>query len=98
MEFDRNRYFMIGMLLLLLGIQFRSIESFVLNEPSTRVLARFTRGTQYASTNDFGTSVYLNVHPSPKKQLKPPTWLGWVLLTSGGVICLHAMVLPKSGK
>ena len=98
MEFDRNRYFMIGVLLLLLGIQFRSIESFVLNEPSTRVLARFTRGSQYASTNDFGTSVYLNVHPSPKKQLRPPTWLGWVLLTSGGVICLHAMVLPKSGK
>ncbi len=98
MEFDRNRYFMIGVLLFLLGIQFRSIESFVLNEPSTRMLARFTHGSQYASAADFGTSLYLNVHPSPKKQLKPPTWLGWVLLTSGGVICLHAMVLPKSNK
>lgn len=96
MELDRNRYFMIGILLLLLGIQFRSIESFVLNEPSTRVLARFTTGSQYASASNFGTSVYMNVHPSPKKQFKPPTWLGWVLLSVGGVICLHAMVLPKS--
>jgi len=98
MEFDRNRYFMIGILLFLLGIQFRSVESFVLNEPSTRVLARLTNGSQYASANDFGTSLYMNVHPSPKKQLKPPTWLGWFLLTSGGVICLHAMVLPKYNK
>lgn len=98
MEMDRNRYFMIGVLLFLLGIQFRSIESFVLNEPSTRVLARFTHGSQYASAADFGTSVYLNVHPSPKKQLKPPTWLGWVLLTAGGVMAVHALVLPKSNK
>ncbi len=98
MEFDRNRYFMIGVLLFLLGIQFRSVESFVLNEPSTRMLARFTTGSQYASAQDFGTSLYLNVHPSPKKQMKPPTWLGYVLLTAGGVICLHAMVLPKSNK
>lgn len=97
-EFDRNRYFMIGVLLFLLGIQFRMVESFVLNEPSTRVLARLTKGSQYATAGDIGTQMYLNMHPSPKKQLKPPTWLGWALLTSGGVICLHAMVLPKSNK
>ncbi len=36
MEFDRNRYFMIGILLFLLGMQFRMVESFVLNETSTR--------------------------------------------------------------
>ena len=98
MELDRNRYFMIGILLFLLGIQFRSVESFVLNEPSTRMLARFTHGSQYATASDFGTNLYLNVHPSPKKQFKPPTWLGWVLLTSGGVMCLHALMLPKSNK
>ncbi len=96
MEFDRNRYFMIGVLLFLLGVQFRSIESFVLNEPSTRALARITQGPQYASASNFGTSFYMNVHPSPKKQFTPPTWLGWGLLSAGGVICLHAMVLPKS--
>jgi hypothetical protein len=93
-EFDRNRYFMIGVLLFLLGIQFRLVESFVLNETSTRALAKIVKDTQIAS-QDFGTSMYLNVHPSPKKTVKPPHWLGWALLTSGGVICLHAMVLPK---
>lgn len=95
MEFDRNRYFMIGMLLFLLGIQFRMVESFVLNEASTRALAQIAEETQLAS-QDFTTDLYLDVHPSPKKKVEPPNWLGWVLLTTGGVICLHALVLPKS--
>lgn len=95
MEFDRNRYFMIGVLLFLLGIQFRMVESFVLNETSTRALARIAKDSQIAS-QDFTTDLYMNVHPSPKKEVKPPHWLGWALLTAGGVICLHAMVLPKT--
>lgn len=95
MEFDRNRYFMIGVLLVLLGIQFRMVDSFVLNESSTRALARIAKDTQIAS-QDFGANLYMNVHPSPKKKVQPPNWLGWVLLTVGGVISLHAMVLPKT--
>ena len=95
MEFDRNRYFMIGVLLFLLGIQFRMVDSFVLNEASTKALARFARDTQLAA-QDVGTEIYMNVHPSPKKTIRPPHWLGWALLTAGGVISLHAMVLPKS--
>lgn len=94
MEFDRNRYFMIGMLLFLLGIQFRMVESFVLNEASTRVLARVAKDSKLASQS-FSTDMYMRVHPSPKKSVEPPHWLGWALLTVGGVVCLHAMVLPK---
>ena len=94
MDFDRNRYFMFGVLVFLLGIQFRMVESFVLNETSTRALARIAKDTQLAS-NDFGTQMVLAMHPSPKKTIKPPSWLGWAMLTVGGVMCLHAMVLPK---
>ncbi len=94
MEFDRNRYFMIGVLLFLLGIQFRMVESFVLNESSTRALARIAQDSQLAS-QEFGTNLFMNVAPSPRKTVRPPHWLGWILLTVGGVISLHAMVLPK---
>ncbi|RMF39659.1 MAG: hypothetical protein D6753_13240 [Planctomycetota bacterium] len=94
MEFDRNRYFMIGVLLFLLGIQFRMVESFVLNEASTRALAKIAKDSQLAS-QDFATQLYLDANPKAKKTVKPPHWLGWVLLTAGAVISLHAMVLPK---
>ena len=38
MDIDRNRYFMFGVILFLLGLQFRLVDSFVLNENSTRAL------------------------------------------------------------
>ncbi|MBL8871380.1 MAG: hypothetical protein JNK90_16495 [Planctomycetaceae bacterium] len=97
MDFDRNRYFTIGVIVFLLGIQFRMVDSFVLNEPSTRALAKFGQQTQMAS-NDPATEFIINNHPSPKKTVRPPRWLGWIMLTSGAVMCLHAFALPKPNK
>lgn len=93
-DWDRNRYFTLGIVLILLGIQFRSIESFVLSEPATRALHRFARRSQIAA-NDGMTDVYMSVAPSPKKTVTPPNWFGWALLAAGGVISLHAVAMPK---
>ncbi len=93
MDIDRNRYFMFGVILFLLGLQFRLVDSFVLNENSTRALQRFAQRTSIAD-NNIATNVYMQV-ASPKKNLRPPNWLGFVLLTVGGVMSLHAMVLPR---
>ena len=92
MDIDRNRYFMFGVVLFLLGLQFRLVDSFVLNENSTRALHRFSQRSNIADS--LSTNIYMQVG-SPKKSLRPPNWLGFVLLTVGGVICLHAMVLPR---
>jgi hypothetical protein len=94
MEWDRNRYFALGVILFFIGIQFRMVESFVLSEQSTRALHRFARQSQIASNNGM-TDMYMSVAPSPKKTIQPPPWLGWALLTAGGVISLHALALPK---
>jgi hypothetical protein len=94
MDIDRNRYFMFGVILFLLGLQFRLVDSFVLNENSTRALQRFAQKTKIADNNNLVTDAYMQV-ASPKKSLNPPNWLGFVLLTVGGVISLHAMVLPR---
>jgi len=93
MDIDRNRYFMFGVILFLLGLQFRLVDSFVLNENSTRALQRFARKANIADTN-VAQNVFMQVG-TPKKNFSPPNWLGFVLLTVGGVISLHAMVLPR---
>jgi hypothetical protein len=96
MQMTRNRYFLIGVLLILLGIQFRMVESFVLNEHTTRALARFTRSTPMASGNDFMSSMVLQVHPKPTKRVAPPRWLGLAFITVGTVIALHAVAIPRN--
>lgn len=93
MDIDRNRYFMFGVILFLLGLQFRLVDSFVLNENSTRALYRFAQKSNLAD-NSMATNAYMQVG-TPKKNMRPPNWLGFVLLTVGGVISLHAMVLPR---
>ncbi len=92
MDIDRNRYFMFGVILFLLGLQFRLVDSFVLNENSTRALHRFAQRSKIA--DNIATNVYMQVG-TPKKNMCPPNWLGFVLLTVGGVMSLHAMVLPR---
>jgi hypothetical protein len=93
MDIDRNRYFMFGVILFLLGLQFRLVDSFVLNESSTRALQRFAQRSSIVDSN-LATNVYMQVG-SPKKNMRPPNWLGFVLLTVGGVMSLHALVLPR---
>ncbi len=96
MQMTRNRYFLLGVLLVLLGVQFRMVESFVLNEPTTRALARVTRNTPIASNNDFMSTMILQVHPKPTKRVAPPRWLGLAFIAVGTVVALHALAIPKN--
>lgn len=96
MDIDRNRYFMFGVILFLLGLQFRLVDSFVLNESSTRALHKFAQSSKIAdnNNNNMAANIYMDVG-APRKSVKPPNWVGFVLLTVGGVMSLHAMVLPR---
>lgn len=93
MDIDRNRYFMFGAILFMLGLQFRLVDSFVLNESSTRTLHKIAQQSKIAE-NNVAANMYMEMG-TPKKTIKPPNWVGFVLLTAGGVMALHAMVLPK---
>ena len=99
MEFNRNQYFMAGMLLLLLGIQFRTVETFVLNEKTTQILAQRMQAwkqPQVASASDFGTSLAASA-PIANHRLQPPKWIGWALISAGSVLVLHSLSLKKPG-
>jgi hypothetical protein len=77
-----------------LGLQFRLVDSFVLNESSTRALHKFAQSSKIADNNNMAANIYMDVG-APRKSVKPPNWVGFVLLTVGGVMSLHAMVLPR---
>lgn len=97
MSMYRNRYFLAGILLILLGIQFRMIDSFVLNEPTTRMLARVTKDTAVADNSSM-TNFMMSVHPKPMKRVQPPRWLGLAMIAAGVVISSHALVIPRPGQ
>lgn len=91
MEFNRNQFFMVGIFLLLLGVQFRLVDSATLNEKTTRFLANHTSSTATTSITSFlpGSAV--------KKTVHPPQWIGWALMSIGGVCILHSLAMKKPG-
>ena len=90
----RNRIFLVGLLLILLGVQFRMVQSFVLGEPATRMLAKVADRAPAAEPNNF-RNFMLTVHPRPTKTVSPPRWIGFALIATGSVLTLHAVAMPK---
>ncbi len=95
MDINRNQWFMAGLVMLLLGIQFRVAESFVLTQEFTQLLAQGAGdSTAVADTTSPLLRPFQDA-PALKKTVKPPDWLGWVLLSVGLVLCLQALAMRK---
>jgi hypothetical protein len=90
MEFNRNQFFMIGVLLVLLGVQFRLVESATLNEKTTQFLAAHSGAA---------ASGFMAVMPGSvgHKVIQPPQWLGWAFISIGAVCILHSLAMKKPG-
>ncbi len=95
MEFNRNQFFMAGMVVFLLGIQLRYVDTFVLNEKTTQFIAQKMQDAQLASA-DAGVAIAAAA-PVAKKAVKPPRWIGWSLVSVGSVLILHSLSLKKPG-
>jgi hypothetical protein len=92
MEINRNHYLAIGVVVLLLGLQLRIVESYTLNDKVSKVIsARFTGSSPGAG------AILPAAGPSPRKVLHPPVWLGWCLLSVGSVLVLHSLAMKKPG-
>lgn len=99
MEFNRNQYLMAGLVVFLLGIQLRLVDAFVLNERATQLLARQMqqfKGQQVASVGEMPTYLASQA-PIAKHRLEPPDWLGYSVLSIGGVLVLYSLALKKPG-
>jgi hypothetical protein len=94
-EFNRNHYFVAGLVLLLVGAQLRMVDSYILNAEATRMFS-----TQFASQSSAGakmTSLIASAAPAQRRVLRPPLWLGYALMSIGSVLILHALAMPKPG-
>jgi hypothetical protein len=97
MEFNRNQIFLAGLVVFLLGVQLRMVDTFVLNERATQFVAQRiqqVKGQQVASASDVRTFMAAQA-PIAKHRLQPPAWLGYSLLSVGGVLVLYSLVLKK---
>ena len=91
MEFNRNQFFMIGVLLVLLGVQFRLVESATLNQKTTQFLAAHSGSASTGMLSAFPTATM------PNRVVHPPQWLGWSLISVGAVCILHSLAMKKPG-
>jgi hypothetical protein len=83
--------YMAGIIVLMLGIHFRLVESVVLTDQATQFVAEKMESLDLAnSTPNMFTRV-----PAAKKVITPPRWLGWSLLSIGGVMVLHSLAMRK---
>jgi hypothetical protein len=96
MAMNRNHYFMIGLVVLFLGAEFRLVESLVLSPECTAYLAKKTHHP-VAAVSGFAIPFTPDHKPILKKTLKPPEWLGWCMVSVGSVLILHSWAMPKPG-
>jgi hypothetical protein len=96
MEINRNQYFLAGVVLLLLGIQLRAVEAYVLNDKATQILNKQANNSQ-SPDRAMPTLFISSATTVPRKVVRPPTWLGWALISAGAVLILHSLAMKRPG-
>jgi hypothetical protein len=83
----RNHLLLAGLLLFLLGVQFRMVESFTLSERSSKLLSTQLGAKQApaATQSLFGGSL------PASRVVQPPQWLGLALMSVGSVAALKSL-------
>ena len=95
MDLNRNQFFFIGLVVLLVGIQVRYVSAYVLNPEATQFLAERTGQAPAGGFSFFSAAA--GTPAAPRKVLQPPEWLSWCLMSIGAVLCLHSLAMPRPG-
>ena len=92
---NRNHYFLIGLVILFVGIQLRMVESFVLNDKATAWVAARTDDSQ-TTPGEMFVRAFPALAPEQKRTITPANWVGWAVLSVGAVLVLHSLAMPKA--
>ena len=95
MELNRNQFFLLGMVIFLLGLQFRLVDSYLLTPKATKLLAEKTGHPMAAAIEAADKLTGSEETVAPPHRLKQPEWLGWSLMSIGAVLILHSMAMKK---
>lgn len=94
MEFNRNQYFFVGILVLLIGLQLRLVLSYTLTPEATKILAG--RQSVATASNESNVSFASNAPTlGQRKVIRPPDWIGWCMISVGAVLILHSLAMRK---
>jgi hypothetical protein len=85
---QRHHLLLAGVLLFLVGMKFRVVESFTLNERSSRFVAA-QLGDSVARQ-----AIWQNV--PIRKVVEPPRWLGLALMSTGAVLTVKGLSMKGS--
>lgn len=89
-----SRFFMFGVVLALLGAQLRMVDTFVLTPKASQFVE--TRLRNSSASVDPYDNIYLTSGPVAKKTFTPPRWMGWALLSVGGVLAMHGLTIRRT--
>jgi len=95
MDITRNQVFLVGMVALLMGLQFHLTDSFVLTPKASKMLAEQGKHPVATASNTVESLVGTQA-PIPPQIIRPPEWLGWFLLSLGSVFILHSWTMARS--
>ncbi|MBN2294078.1 MAG: hypothetical protein JXM70_16750 [Pirellulales bacterium] len=96
MELNRNHYFMIGLVVLFIGIQGRMIYSIELTPKAVKFLAEKTGHPMAAAIKSADDANGSGKTVAPSKTIIFPEYAGWSTLSIGAVLILHALAMPKT--
>ncbi len=93
MDINRNQFFMFGILVVLLGLQLRLVDRYVLNEKATKFIA--DKANASSGTGKSLMSFASSAAVMPRRIVRPPEWSGWCLISIGSVLILHSLALRR---
>ena len=79
----------LGIILLLFGLQLRTVETFVCNPQATQLMTDWFGPDKQTAQGAFHRLVVEKT--DHRHEFNPPPWLGWAVLSVGFVLFMHGL-------